>query len=386
MVLSLSFAFSVACVYATPTGTGFKYYLQIIIDADDIDETLTNFPVLVHLSSSCGVNNFDASEIFNEIGDNYNYTAYSDSEGERLYFEIDTWNATAQEAYVWVKLSEISNTSDTVFYFWFEKFKDGSSYNIPANIWDSNYVMVHHMNDATTSTILDSTSNDNDGTKTGVNEPIESFGQIGKAQDYAGDDDYINISTPPYPNDSNNITITGWFKVEGGTNTRRFIFETTPSYSMSIEVYSDNKIRCYTLDEDATISGNSPNFTPIENTTYFFCLRRIRGIEFNLFINTTEYVGDVPADKEIQDVTGINLGTYRNANDRYFNGVEDEITVSNIDRSDSWIVTTYKTQGDDLNIFGTILEYNTTISSLTFGVLGFIFALFALIIVLTVKK
>jgi hypothetical protein len=51
------------------------------------------------------------------------------------------------------------------------------------------------MVDATTSTIKDSTSNNNDGTKKAANEPIEVTGKVGKAQDSDGVDDYISIGT-----------------------------------------------------------------------------------------------------------------------------------------------------------------------------------------------
>jgi len=54
------------------------------------------------------------------------------------------------------------------------------------------YVAVHHMNDSPdTSHIADSTSNNNDGTKKGANEPVEVAGLVSKAQDFDGSDDYI---------------------------------------------------------------------------------------------------------------------------------------------------------------------------------------------------
>ncbi|MCK4447774.1 MAG: hypothetical protein KAW56_11935 [Candidatus Marinimicrobia bacterium] len=39
---------------------------------------------------------------------------------------------------------------------------------------------------------IDSTSNGNDGTKKGVDEPVEATGKVGQGQDFDGSDDYIN--------------------------------------------------------------------------------------------------------------------------------------------------------------------------------------------------
>lgn len=152
----------------TPDEEGFSHYINISLDHDDVDAALTDFPVLIHLSSSCGINSFDASPIFDEIGDQYNYTAYTDADGSRLFFEIDSWSSTDSEAWIWVKVPSISADDDTVITFWFEKFVDGSAYNSPEDVWDSNFKLVSHMNDdPDTSHIADSTSNGNDGTKKG---------------------------------------------------------------------------------------------------------------------------------------------------------------------------------------------------------------------------
>ena len=65
------------------------------------------------------------------------------------------------------------------------------------------------MNDATTSTIRDSASHHNDGTKKGANEPNQVAGKIGNAQNFDGSNDHIEIAT------STDFDVTG-------SNTRTF--------------------------------------------------------------------------------------------------------------------------------------------------------------------
>ena len=52
--------------------SGWKYRVKVSIDADDIDDTLTNFPILLHLSSSCGYNSDDVTFVFDELTSNDN--------------------------------------------------------------------------------------------------------------------------------------------------------------------------------------------------------------------------------------------------------------------------------------------------------------------------
>jgi len=62
------------------------------------------------------------------------------------------------------------------------------------NVWDADYKLVMHMNDAPgdPTTVLDSTSNENHGTKGG--NPTEVDGLIGKAQSFDGTGDVISVT------------------------------------------------------------------------------------------------------------------------------------------------------------------------------------------------
>ncbi len=60
-----------------------------------------------------------------------------------------------------------------------------------AAVWDGNFEAVYHMVDDTTSTVLDSTSNNNDLSKKGANEPQGEINQ----QHFDGVDDYLTHAT-----------------------------------------------------------------------------------------------------------------------------------------------------------------------------------------------
>jgi hypothetical protein len=75
----------------------------------------------------------------------------------------------------------------------------------------SGHAAVYHMNDLTTSTILDSTGNANNGTKAGANEPVEANGKIWKGQDFDGGNDYIDIGAgASLDMESDNFVFEAW--------------------------------------------------------------------------------------------------------------------------------------------------------------------------------
>lgn len=42
--------------------------LQLVVDSNKVDSDITNYPLLITLSSGgCGINDFDASEVFEEL-------------------------------------------------------------------------------------------------------------------------------------------------------------------------------------------------------------------------------------------------------------------------------------------------------------------------------
>jgi hypothetical protein len=126
-----------------------------------------------------------------------------------LSYERESWSGgggSAVTAIFWVKTDVATAGTYIWCYYGNAAASDGEDAEA---VWDDDYKAVYHMKDATTSTILDSTGNDNDGTKKAANEPIEATGKIGKGQSFDGANDYINnsIASPAAP-----VTISVWIK------------------------------------------------------------------------------------------------------------------------------------------------------------------------------
>jgi len=172
-------------------------------DHTKVDTNLTWFPTLVKLSSSSGIGSDDVTAIFDELGANYLKLAITESDGTtEMYVEVEKWDSGAEEAWLWTSsnTTTISSGTDTTFYLYYDNDHADNVAHVGVpndavvhNVWDGDFVLVDHMqDDPDTSHTRDSTSNDNDGTKKGANEPIEASSRIGDAQDFDTTDDYID--------------------------------------------------------------------------------------------------------------------------------------------------------------------------------------------------
>ena len=146
------------------------------------------------MSTSSGENNDDVSFIFDEIGSNNKKIAVTTSDGQtECYVEIEEWNSGNEQAWLWVKVPSMSSATDSDLYLYYDTTHEdnivyvGDPNSTPAeNVWDNNFKLVTHMkDDPDISSIHDSTLNDNDGTKESANNPIQTDGIIGKAQDFS---------------------------------------------------------------------------------------------------------------------------------------------------------------------------------------------------------
>lgn len=96
---------------------------RFTIDHTKVDSNLTNFPLLVTLSGVTGANNdFDATNIFDELGPNKKKIAITTYDGStQCPTEIEYWNATEEVAHLWTKVPTVYSTVDTTMYLYYDQ-------------------------------------------------------------------------------------------------------------------------------------------------------------------------------------------------------------------------------------------------------------------------
>jgi len=308
--------------------TDWGYNRIITIESDYVDTDLLNFPVMVLIPNSIGQYCDDGNSI--RFLDMNNVTTY--------YYEIDEWNASG-DSYIWVNVTGVQSDSDTQFLMYYNN-TGASDAQDAANTWDDYFVGVWHMHDGN-----DSSGNGNTGIDRNVSDGNAianiTTGKMGSAKDLELDDQqYLNVSHATSLN-LNDSTLEAWINMESisadmdifdktlASQTLRFFFD-QPADRLVFEVASSGQALGNTSDLGST-------------STWFYCAGtrdRLPGSELiTLYINGT--ISGTPSASIDEDATNnveLILGGTEN-----FDGILDEMRISNVARNASWLNATYHT-------------------------------------------
>lgn len=179
--------------------------IKITIDSSLIDEDLTNFPVMINVSTSAGKTNYDASKLFDvlDTDDKKTNIKITNINGTNEYFsEISAnWDASNKKGIIWSKIPIISSTVDTEFLLSWYASGGGERVGIigsneAKNVWSDEFAGVWHMGQNPSGGIIkDSTINELHGIPS-ADASNDNFvdGLIGKAYEFKGtDNDLVNI-------------------------------------------------------------------------------------------------------------------------------------------------------------------------------------------------
>lgn len=158
------------------------YSLKATISASKIEENLTDFPVMMRLSSNSGEYSFDASAVFQELSfENRKKLDIRTSDGTPCFVEIESWDSDAGEAVLWVRVPEVSSTTDTGLIVYYDKsMPDNTKYTgdvgdvAAQNVWDAYYMGVYHFS-SFAGNVLDSTKRLNHGTAYDFSEEDRAY-------------------------------------------------------------------------------------------------------------------------------------------------------------------------------------------------------------------
>ncbi len=157
------------------------FRMTITIDHTRVDADLTDFPVLISLTSS------NLAALAQSDGDDI---LFADGAGGKLDHEIEFYDGGTGTLTAWVKVPLLSSTQDTVFYLYYGNATAENQENQEA-VWDSNFVMIQHLEEPT-GNHLDSTTYHNDGTTVIVTDQ-DAAGQMDGADELDGLDDHVRV-------------------------------------------------------------------------------------------------------------------------------------------------------------------------------------------------
>jgi MSHA biogenesis protein MshQ len=327
-----------------PFDEGWNYRKQVTIDYSQVDGDLSNFPVLINVMDS---------DLRGKAQDDGDDILFMDGTGgaTRLYHEIETFVGATGELLAWVNLPLLSDEEDTVFYMYYGN-QESDNQQCSEVVWDEHFVGIWHLTDKTDLTVGDSTINGFDGTKKGVNAPLEENGKIGRCQLFhKANLEYISMGDLSELEFQGDFTISGWchpFSDEGMKISGKH-HEESGAYSgyainWKIGTPTPKKI---SLRVDGGgwayeyIRADEPG--PPNQWYYVVGLKRA-GVNY-LYVDGVQQTQTGTQTLANTD-DDFYIGTSTNGDKANFDGWIDEVRTSDVGRNSEWISTEYTNQND----------------------------------------
>jgi len=333
----------------------FRFYKVITIDHTKVVGTggLNNFPVLISIFDS-DLRNYAQSD-----GDDiafFNGSIWLDHEIE-LFNQI--YNNTHAQLIAWVRLPFLSASIDTIIYMYFGNSTMEAQEN-PSGVWNNNYLAVQHLQEIS-GVHYDSTANGNDGS---IGGPVDqsAAGKIDGADEFSGTDDKITIPQSSTLKLQDAFTIEMWIKINSFPDTWHTLFSqgfclsssgnypfSGPSINIAndnsfiFEIYNDTDRDVARINDFTWSFGEWYHLVCSYDKTYSSKNQYIYidGMEHSYVSEGTNQIGN-PSHKYLDFCLG--LQGVDNIYD--FDGIIDEVRISNINISANWIKTEYNNQYD----------------------------------------
>ncbi|MFA5102634.1 MAG: DUF2341 domain-containing protein [Candidatus Thermoplasmatota archaeon] len=331
---------------------GWEYRKEIIIDHTKVAGNLTNFPMLITLASDADLANKTQPD-----GDDIVFTMY---DGTRLAHEIELYNNTTGQLVAWVNIPALSSALDTLLYLYYGNNACENQQDL-AGTWGTQYRMVHHLNE-TSGTHIDSTTYSNDGTYHGSNQ--NAAGIIDGADQFIGDlgnvpgGDYIDCGNDTSLNLNAAITVSSWIKpttdqinwnhlcTKGANSPNRV-------YQLSIEA---NETIDFIINGDST-NARATTLISVPINQWSYITGTYDGSTIKVYINGVlqaikSYNTPISTNQVHLFIAGRVNGVGNTGDPIYtFNGVMDEVRISDNAHSAEWIFTEYNNQNNPGGFF-----------------------------------
>ncbi|MHA2153573.1 MAG: DUF2341 domain-containing protein, partial [Candidatus Thorarchaeota archaeon] len=341
--------------YMIPLPEDTVYFMQyekdITIDSSQVTATLTDFPVMIDIIDTDLHTDVqaDGDDIIFKIGE------------ESLEFEIEYFNQdySGSEARLvaWVKVPTLSSTQDTVITMAYGNPNARSSSSTA--VWDD-FETVHHLADDPSGIVYDSTANNYDGTSFGANTSGDLVtGMAGEAINFDFDSgtptnsDMINIGQI-YTDDWSSFTVSLWVNMDIADDCR--VFSKSPSTSptahiMTTRIASQRLSTRLQTDGGGGVSYSASTPFALGSWQYLVWSWDASRSTIEGYLNGTLDLDQPHGGTTVVDSNDVFVIANNNMEstvpeERFFDGIIDEVRLSRSIRSVAWIQTEFNNQLD----------------------------------------
>lgn len=354
-----------------------QYRRSITIDSDNLGAScggnLTDFPVLVTIEDQDYLKWADWG---GRVGNANGYDiAFTDSDGNPLNHEIEDYLPDEGTLVAWVNLPVLSNGADTVIYMYYGDRGITTPRARPTDVWDDNYQGVWHLNQAPSGAsgdILDSTANVHHGQSMNMSAGDRLDGHIGMALDFDGITDYVLLGDLEIHN-NDQYTVSFWVNGPTGQRDRRVFSEASttnnrPLFNLGTHnTGASGAADIFIRDNNgqARLQHYKTPGTVFDNTWHRFDFVDDGG-DFICYVDGAASGSGRYNPKQNKDFNTTSLAAIvRSSVSYYYEGIIDEVRVSDTLRNGCWIETEYSNQRDPSGFYSLGAEENVGDSEVT---------------------
>ena len=167
-----------------------------------------------------------------------------------------------------------------------------------------------------------------DGTLVG-DAAFVTEGKFGSAVTFDGNFDYIDVENELFVDGQDSYTAACWFQVSELDGTRQMLFETSESWAMSVELSATDNHLKYSVEADGATAIKDSGVQPSLDEWHHLALAYDGTVGLTRFYVDGEEVTTARGypGGDLKATDGFHIGTYRGADNRWFNGMIDDMAV-----------------------------------------------------------
>ena len=309
-----------------------NYSKTITFNHTKVSADLLDFPVLIHLQN-------DADIGARAMSNGYDLRFTSLDGGVLYAHEIESFIITNGlcNAWIWIKIPTLSSINDTRIRMYYGRADSTNGENKTA-VWDSNFVMVQHMNQTGTGAVgdyKDSTQYGNNSVNV-TNQPTATTGQIDGAESFNGAGQYVDVGNRSSLNITSAMTLEAWIYPTNINGTFQGVLVKGDGGVSGFRISIGANSRPYIEVNNVSLHS----IATLTNNNWYHIVTKADGSNFTIIVNGVSRSAPYTALPNITS-KGVTIGSLAAS---FFNGTIDEVRISNTARSASWIATEYNNQ------------------------------------------
>ncbi len=332
--------------------TEFNKRRKLIFDNSAQDGGLEDFPVLVVLDDGW----FDYGST-RDAGLDIRFV--DDDAVDELPHEIESFDKSGS-SYIWVRVPEIDRLANDDFIWMYYGDPSVSGNQNPHNVWQARYEAVYHLNES----FDDSTSNEFHGTNNGTSDAPDA---IGHGRDFNGVSNYVDLGPDlPILQSVSECTLSAWVRADWFFTD---CFIVAMSVHNELTTTTDSRATIGLTSSSEALAGGRSNDTE-DWQTFSTTGNSVTTGNWYHVVGIIDYAGDsvkiyvngalagegtvVFSQSTTPDTTATNstIGSQDDGSASFFNGIIDEVRISDIARTPSWIAAQYLSHTDSFITFG----------------------------------